>query len=414
MSSLEVEGMEERRPVIYQANPLIEARKPMNALEMKLFMLALQGVNPHLSANDKFYDTEFQETHIPPAELKKIMGNGAYLSRLQDACDNLTSKNVCIRESEDKFTYYSLFSVIRYERGDGLRIKFNSEMKDLILGIFESGYPYTKINMKQIFYLSSSYAMRLLEVMLQYQGLKRNNVIKRTIDLDELRFMLDVGADQYVRINDFKRKVLDISVNEINNSTQYSISYESQKSGRKIVAFTFTMDCSDMVQDIVPEEAIKLEMPPSKKNRYGLSKQAINKLTTICRSNEEFELRMEHAMKLAEKRKPENLQGFLYNAIKENYRQQDIDAQAAIEREMKAIKENSEWEQLAAKLFSDEISVNDNVPEIPFDLNNDMDVAIVRLIKAALKEKRLDYTTKSRLAEHNMTVPRFIEIYGNR
>lgn len=406
--------MEDRRPAIYQANPLIEARKAMNALEMRLFMLALQDVNPHLSANDKYYDTEFKETHIRPGELKRIMGNGAYIPLLDEACDRLTSQNVCIKENEDKFTYYPLFSFIQYEKGDGLRIQFNNKMRDLILGIFESGHPYTKINMKQIFYLGSAYAMRLLEIMLQYQGMKCNNVIKRTVALDELRFMLNIDKEQYTRVNDFKRKVLDTAVNEINESTQYSIRYEDEKSGRKIVAFSFYMDCNEVLsKEAVVDETIKLEMPPTKKKRYGLSKQAINTLTTICGSNEEFELRMEHALQLAETRKPDNLQGFLYNAIKDNYRQQDMDAKAAIEREMQAIQENQEWEQVALKMFAGEIRVNEERPEIPFDLSNPMELAIVKLIKKSLKDRMMDFTTRSRLEDHNMSVSRFIELYGN-
>ncbi|MBP3262434.1 replication initiation protein, partial [Pseudobutyrivibrio sp.] len=241
--------MDDRRPSIYQANPLIEARKPMNALEMRLFMLALQDVNPHLSANDKYYDKEFKETHILPGELKRIMGNGAYIPLLDEACDRLTSRNVCIKEGENKFVYYPMFSFIQYEKGDGLRIQFNNKMRELILDIFESGYPYTRISMKQIFYLGSAYAMRLLELMLQYQGMKRNNIITRTIPLEELRFMLNVEEDKYPRVNDFKRFVLDIATNEINDNTQYSIRYEAEKSGRKIIAFSFYMDCSNLVSN---------------------------------------------------------------------------------------------------------------------------------------------------------------------
>jgi len=406
--------MDDRRPSIYQANPLIEARKPMNALEMRLFMLALQDVNPHLSANDKYYDKEFKETHILPGELKRIMGNGAYIPLLDEACDRLTSRNVCIKEGENKFVYYPMFSFIQYEKGDGLRIQFNNKMRELILDIFESGYPYTRISMKQIFYLGSAYAMRLLEIMLQYQGMKRNNIITRTIPLEELRFMLNVEEDKYPRVNDFKRFVLDIATNEINDNTQYSIRYEAEKSGRKIIAFSFYIDCSNLVSnDDVIEEDIKLEMPPAKKKRYGLSKQAINTLTTICGSNEEFELRMEHALQLAETRKPDNLQGFLYNAIKDNYRQQDMDAKAAIEREMQAIQENQEWEQVALKMFAGEIGVNEERPEIPFDLSNPMELAIVKLIKKSLKDRMMDFTTRSRLEDHNMSVSRFIELYGN-
>lgn len=407
--------MEDRRPAIYQANPLVEARKPMNALEMRIFMLALQDVNPHLSANDKYYDKEFKETHIRPGELKKIMGNGAYIPLLDEACDRLTSRNVCIREGEDKFTYYPIFAFIQYEKRDGLRIQFNNRMRDLILDIFESGHSYTRINMKQIFYLGSAYAMRLLEIMLQYQGMMRENLIKRTIQLDELRFMMNVAEEQYTRVNDFKRKVLDTAVNEINENTQYFISYETQKSGRKIVAYVFTMDCSNVVSDEeVVEENIKLEMPPSRKERHGLSKQVINKLTTICGSNEEFELRMDHALKLAKKRNPENVQGFLYHAIKENYRQQDIDEQAAIEREIQAARENNEWEQVAAKMFSGEIKVREDKPEILFDMTDSLDVAIVQLIKSALKERRINFTVRRRLEDHNMSIPRFLEIYHVR
>ncbi len=415
MSSLAGGGelMEDRRPAIYQANPLIEARKAMNAIEMRLFMLALQDVNPHLSANDKYYDTEFKETHIRPGELKRIMGNGAYIPLLDEACDRLTSQNVCIKENEDKFTYYPLFSFIQYEKGDGLRIQFNNKMRDLILGIFESGHPYTKINMKQIFYLGSAYAMRLLEIMLQYQGMKCNNIIKRTVALDELRFMLNIDKEQYARVNDFKRKVLDTAVNEINESTQYSIRYEDEKAGRKIVAFSFYMDCNDVIsKDEVIEEEIKLEMPPSKKKRYGLSKQAINKLTTICGSNEEFEIRMEHALQLAETRKPDNLQGFLYNAIKDNYRQQDLDMQAAIERELMAIKENNEWEQVAKKLFGGEVSIDESKEEIPFDKNNKIEAAIVKVICKELRDRKLSFTSRSRLEDHNMSVERFLELYA--
>ena len=44
---------------IYQSNPLIEARKPLNALEMRLFLLAVENVNPHISGNDKYYDKDF-------------------------------------------------------------------------------------------------------------------------------------------------------------------------------------------------------------------------------------------------------------------------------------------------------------------------------------------------------------------
>ena len=90
-----------------------------------------------------------------------------------------------------------------------------------------------------------------------------------------------------------------------------------------------------------------------------------------------------------------------------------MDAQATIERELLAIKENNEWEQVAAKMFSGEIKVKEDRPEIPFDLNSPIDSTLVKMIKKALKERKLDFTTKSRLEDHNMSIPRFVELYGN-
>lgn len=405
---------EDHRPVIYQANPLIEGRKPFSAIEMRLFLLALQHVNPHLSSNDKFYDQRFKELYLTPAQTKEIFGHGEYLNRLESICDGMTQKVVTVSYDDGGFKKYPVFGYIEYKPKEGLRIKFNEDMRPLILDIFESGYGYTKIAAKQLFNLSSSYAVRLLELMLQYRGMMKSSVIVRHFELDDLREKMDIGSGEYRRISDFKKRVLNDPIEDINRSTQYSLSYVPTKTGRKVTGFDFTMECNDMILETEksPEE-IKLEKLPRKADWHGLSERSVNKLTTICGSNEEFELRMEHALKLAKKRNPENLQGFLYNAIKDNYRQQDIDAQAAIEREMRAVKENNEWEQVAAKMFSNEIRVKEDRPEMLFDLKDSMDVAIIRVIKSALKEKKLDFTVRSRLEEHNMSIPRFLELYGS-
>ena len=111
-------------------------------------------------------------------------------------------------------------------------------------------------------------------------------------------------------------------------------------------------------------------------------------------------------------RKPDNLPGFLFNAIKDNYLQQEKDTQAAVEREQAAVQENNEWELAAAKLFSSEVSVREDRPETLFDLGNPLDKATVIAIRKALKERRMDFTCRSRLEDHNMSVLRFLELYG--
>ena len=405
---------EEHRAVIYQANPLIEGRKPFSAIEMRLFLLALQYINPHLSKNDKFYDEKFEELHLTPAQTKEIFGHGEYLNRLKDICDGMVQKVVTVSYEDGGFKKYPVFGYIEYKSKDGLRIKFNEDMRPLILDIFESGYGYTKIAAKQLFNLSSSYAVRLLELMLQYSGMMKHHIITRHFELRDLRDKMDIGQDEYKRISDFKKRVLNEPIEDINRCTQYKLSYVPIKTGRKITGFDFTMDCSDMVYETRNSaEEIKLEMLPRKTEWHGLSEQAVNKLTTICGSNEEFRKRMNHAVKLAKERKPKNLQGFLYKAVEENYLQQEMDEKEAIVREMKAAQENAEWEQDVSRLFRKEISIDDSKEEIPFNMDDELDLAILKIIRKELSERRLSFTSRSRLEDHNMSVGRFLELYRN-
>ena len=402
--------MEQSRPTVYQANPLIEGRKPMNALEMRLFLLALQNVNPHISQNDKYYDRGFKELHLTPNKVKEIFGHGEYLHRLKEVCKHLIQRSVVIEGENGERIYYALFGRIRYQPRDGLRIKFNDDMRPLILDILESGYSYTKVSMKQIFQLSSAYAMRLLELMLQYRGMMRDKKIVRQMALDELRFRLDVQEGTYPAIKDFKRRVLDAPIREINEKTQYRISYENVKTGRKVTGFIFTMDCSNVVPESEVQDDVALEMMPSKKDGHGLSEMAINKLTTLCGSNAEFKRRMEYALELAEKRNVKDLPAFLYKAIEQDYRKRDADIRAAVEREVQAKADNAAWEMDAIKMFGDAIALD--VEEEPFDTTSEMGRACIDIIKKGLKERNLTFTGKRLLEQHGMSVVRFIELYG--
>lgn len=397
---------------IYQSNPLIEARKPLNALEMRLFLLAVENVNPHISGNDKYYDKDFQEFHLTPAEVKSIFGHGEYLKRLERVCDDMLQKIVTVRSHDGGFVKFSVFVRIKYTPKDGLYIKFNEDMRPFLLDIYESGDGYTKISMKQIFNLSSAYAMRLLELMLQYRGTMQGKIITRHIELDKLRFFFDIGPSQYKQIGPFCKYVLDNPIKEINEKTQYHMTYVRTKTGRKVTGFTFSMDCRDLLVDRAAESQVILEALPPKKDRHGLSEKMVNKLTMLCGSNEEFVRRMDYAVELAKTRKVKNVPAFLYKAVAENYLQQDQDMKAAIEREFKAKQENAAWELDAIKLFGDKISLD--VEETPFDQSDDMGRAMVDVVKKALKERHLNITAKRLLEDHGMSVARFIELYCQR
>lgn len=263
-----------KNKAVYQLNPLIEARKGFDIMESRLFYLGLQDINPHLTEKDVYFDESFHDTIIPPYKLKEIFGRGQYLSgqylaEVDKAADRLIGRYISVKY-EDGWGKYTIFQHIEYKEGKGLILHFNEDMRPFLLDIYKSyhRYGFTKIEMHQIFILSSSYAMRILELLLQYRSCAVKGVITREIDLQELRNRLNVPANAYAgRINNFRKKVLDLPIDDINRHTFYNVSYVTVKKGRSIKAIRFTCDSSKSPKDNDFKETIEANPTIEKANK---------------------------------------------------------------------------------------------------------------------------------------------------
>ena len=63
---------------------------------------------------------------------------------------------------------------------------------------------------------------------------------KVELSLAELRLKLGIEPDEYKAMNNFKAKVLDLAVSQINEHTDITAKYDQHKQGRTITGFTFT------------------------------------------------------------------------------------------------------------------------------------------------------------------------------
>ena len=233
----------------YQLNPLVNAQKGYSVMETRLFYLGLQDINPHITEKDVIFDEKFPNTFIPCSKLKKIFGNGWYLTEVKKSCRKLIKSSIEI-EYENGIDLYTVFQHIRYKENDGLYIKFNEDMRNFILDIYKSykKYGFTKIEMQQIFILDSAYAMRLMELLLQYKGKNKAGIIKRNIGIDELRKRLDVPETAYKTMCNFRKRVLDSPIEEIERKTKYKITYKTIKEGRNVTEIEFNCDCSNVIK----------------------------------------------------------------------------------------------------------------------------------------------------------------------
>lgn len=261
------------RDEIYQSNPLIEARKSFDLMETRVFYLGLQGLNPHFSSRDKYFDEEFKELFIPASQLSSLFGNTKYLSEIKKACTRLREATIEVKNSASESILVHLFRRIEYVANTGLYIHFDDVLRPYILDLSEARRGYTRINAAQIFRLASPYAIRLLELLLQYQNIKEFRLrqeVTREIKMLDLRFFLNVPESAYKgRLGNFRKFVLDGPIREINRCTFYSVKYQTVKVGRKVVGFEFKLDMR------------RVPISPSDRRHPHFSNEAIDALRAL-------------------------------------------------------------------------------------------------------------------------------------
>ena len=227
--------------VVYQANPLIEGRRDFSLIEARIFYLGLRELVPKLTNKkkvwgDKVYD-EFPTTVLSTKELVQMFGNNKYYHTLKDICRDLAKKVIELKgEEEGEYSFCPVFKKLTFKQSTGLTLIFSQDMVPYLLDLADK--PFTKLPFEQVWALRSTYAMRLFELLLQYQNTKTH---ERTMSIGDLRHCLGVPDEAYSTMDNFKKRVIDSSIKDINEKTAYKVEYENVKEGRKIVAFKFRL-----------------------------------------------------------------------------------------------------------------------------------------------------------------------------
>jgi plasmid replication initiation protein len=83
--------------------------------------------------------------------------------------------------------------------------------------------------------LNSVYSIRLYELLIQWKSVGKTPVF----EIDQFRAQLGVAANEYPAMGNFKRRVLDLAVNEVSEKTNIIVEYDQLKTGKTITGFRF-------------------------------------------------------------------------------------------------------------------------------------------------------------------------------
>lgn len=224
-----------KNELVSKSNALIQASYTLNLVAQRLIVLAIikarnQGDLSQVGGIHRITAIEYQ-THFGCALPM------AYES-LKSACESLYNSDfVWIGEDGQgdlQKTNTRFVQQATYNDGKGyVEVMFSNGIIPLITRLSKE---YTEYELIQIRNLNSVYALRIFEMLMQWRSVSKTPLVT----IDDLRNRLGIADHQYKLMSNFKARVLDLAINEINEHTDITVKYQQHKQGKVITGFTFT------------------------------------------------------------------------------------------------------------------------------------------------------------------------------
>lgn len=239
--------------VVAMANDMVKGTSKLTLTEAKLLRLLIMQVKPT--------DKDFAMFSMKVEDFAKTLN--VKKSNVYHEMDRITThlmkEVIYIGDGNPKHAWqrFPWLTYASYDRGV-LKIALNRFLKPYILGLQKW---YTTYKIEDIIGFASIYSLRLYELLamaLKDQKPYGEMKARTYIDLDTIRRATNT-TEKYIRISQFKQRVLDIAVRDINEKSRYHISYEDYKEQRFVVGFYFTVQSHARYEAIGKKEEQRKE-----------------------------------------------------------------------------------------------------------------------------------------------------------
>lgn len=220
--------------MIKKDNALINAAYTLTLAEQRLILLAVA-----LAAEDA---DKLRRTSIHAHEYAQrfnVTNNTAY-EALNDASEQLFERYFTYQQKTKSGAVKSVKSrwvqKVAYIKDEGaIEITFADDVVPLLC---ELKNRFTVYNLEAVAELTSVHAIRLYELVIAWRSQGKTP----KISIEDLRQKLGVLPDEYKLMHNFKQRVFNVAIEQINEHSDIVLSYEQHKTGRKITAFSFTFE----------------------------------------------------------------------------------------------------------------------------------------------------------------------------
>lgn len=224
-----------KNSLVVKDNALINASYNLELTEQRLIMLAI--INARESGQGITADSKLEIHASDYAKLFNVSIDASYKA-LREAVNNLFNRQFSYTAEYKRTGKIGVVRsrwVSRIFYVDDLallEITFAPDVVPLVTRLEEH---FTSYQAKQVAHLTSKYATRLYELLIAWREIGK----VPQIEISEFRTRLGLLDNEYTAMSDFKKRVLEPSIKQINEHTDITATYEQHKKGRLISGFSF-------------------------------------------------------------------------------------------------------------------------------------------------------------------------------
>lgn len=211
---------------VLKSNEIIQkTRYSLSLQEQKIILYLISKIKPD--------DIVFKDYEFSLKELCLIMAispNGKNYLNFKKSIKNLADKSFWI-EKNSKQILCRWINRVELDSST-VKIQLNEDLKPYLIKLHEF---FTIYSLDYILPMQSRYSIRFYELLKSFANHK-----EMLFDITDLKLKLNITG--YNNYKEFRRNIIDLTVNEINKLTDLYVSYQPIRKGRSIKYLKFNIE----------------------------------------------------------------------------------------------------------------------------------------------------------------------------
>ena len=283
-----------KNELVVKDNVLINASYNLEVTEQRLILLSI--IRARETSQGISSDSKLQIHASDYASRFDVTKEAAY-DALKNAVNSLFERKFSfkeIHENTGKEIVVKSRWVSRIAYLDELAILEITFAPDVVPLITRLEKHFTSYQLKQVAQLTSKYAIRLYEILIAWKGVGKTPFIS----LENFRHQLGLEVNEYKKMVNFKSRVLEPAIQQINDLTDINVKYEQHKSGRSISGFTFKLKQKNL--DIRSKQQNYTELKKMTDSQIRLFSNKLSELPEMGKYSQGNESYQQFALRIAD------------------------------------------------------------------------------------------------------------------